>query len=67
MEAVESLIDGFGCRVEDTLPRMRRWTMHKRPRNFVKTISELEANIRSGKVGYSHARIYLFLKFFTIS
>ena len=51
MEAVESLIDGFGCRVEDMLPRMRRWMMHKRPRNFVKTISELEANIRSGKVG----------------
>ncbi|KAK0570816.1 hypothetical protein LWI29_006907 [Acer saccharum] len=41
--------DGFGLRLEHTLPRMRRWTMHKRPRNFVKTISDLEANICSGK------------------
>ncbi|TXG48291.1 hypothetical protein EZV62_027585 [Acer yangbiense] len=49
MEAIETLIDGFGLRLEHTLPRMRRWTMHKRPRNFVKTISDLEANIRSGK------------------
>ncbi|KAK4847585.1 hypothetical protein QYF36_003607 [Acer negundo] len=49
MEAVETLIDGFSLRLEHTLPRMRRWTMHKRPRNFVKTISDLEANIRSGK------------------
>ncbi|KAK0608471.1 hypothetical protein LWI29_031208 [Acer saccharum] len=49
MEAVETLFNGFGLRLEHTLPRMRRWTMHKRPRNFVKTISDLEANIRSGK------------------
>ncbi|KAK0580008.1 hypothetical protein LWI29_034962 [Acer saccharum] len=49
MEAVKTLIDGFGLRLEHTLPRMRRWTMHKRPRNFVKIISDLEANIRSGK------------------
>ncbi|TXG60736.1 hypothetical protein EZV62_012099 [Acer yangbiense] len=49
MEAVQTLIDGFGLRLEHTLPRMRRWTMHKRPHNFVKIISELEANIRSGK------------------
>ncbi|KAK0579429.1 hypothetical protein LWI29_026280 [Acer saccharum] len=49
MEAVETLIDGFGLRLEHTLPRMRRWTMHKRPLNFVKTISDLEANIHSGK------------------
>ena len=59
MEAVETLIDGFGLRLEHTLPRMRRWTMHKRPRNFVKTISDLDANICSGKVGYSHEHIYL--------
>ncbi|KAK3221290.1 hypothetical protein Dsin_008315 [Dipteronia sinensis] len=49
MEAVESLINGFGMRLQDTMPRMRRWTMHKRPRNFVQTISDLEDNIRSGK------------------
>ncbi|TXG72978.1 hypothetical protein EZV62_001557 [Acer yangbiense] len=49
MEAVETLIDGFGLRLEHTLPRMRRWTMHKRPYNFVKMISNLKANIRSGK------------------
>ncbi|KAK0591330.1 hypothetical protein LWI29_000088 [Acer saccharum] len=59
MEAVQTLIDGFGLRLEHTLPRMRRWTMHKRSHNFVKTISELKANIRSGKVGYSHTHIYL--------
>ncbi|KAK3219477.1 hypothetical protein Dsin_013447 [Dipteronia sinensis] len=35
MEIVETLIDGFGMRLLDTQPRMRRWTMHKRPRNFV--------------------------------
>ncbi|KAK1556954.1 hypothetical protein Q3G72_015150 [Acer saccharum] len=50
MEAVETLIDGFGMRLKHTLPKMRHWAMHKRPRNFVKTISDLEANIRSGKV-----------------
>ncbi|KAK2645609.1 hypothetical protein Ddye_020804 [Dipteronia dyeriana] len=49
VEVVDNLIDGFGMRLQDTLPRMRHWTMHKRPRNFVQTISDLEANIRSEK------------------
>ncbi|KAK4838321.1 hypothetical protein QYF36_012876 [Acer negundo] len=49
MEAVEILIDGFSLRLEHTLPRIRRWTMHKRLCNFVKTISDRESNIRSGK------------------
>ncbi|KAK2661752.1 hypothetical protein Ddye_000326 [Dipteronia dyeriana] len=49
MEVVDNLIDGFGMRLQDTLPRMRRWTMYKRPRNFVQTILNLEASIRSEK------------------
>ncbi|KAK2644051.1 hypothetical protein Ddye_019246 [Dipteronia dyeriana] len=49
MEVVDKLIDGFGMRLQDTLPRMRRWTMHKRPRNFVQMILDLEASIRSEK------------------
>ncbi|KAI9201495.1 hypothetical protein LWI28_024282 [Acer negundo] len=50
MEAVNTLIDAFGNRLQHTLPRMRRWTMYKRPRNCVKIISHLEANICAGKV-----------------
>ncbi|KAK2650236.1 hypothetical protein Ddye_017725 [Dipteronia dyeriana] len=49
MEVVDNLIDGFGMRLQDTLPRLRRWTMHKRPQNFVQTILDLEASIRSEK------------------
>ncbi|KAK2643817.1 hypothetical protein Ddye_019012 [Dipteronia dyeriana] len=49
MEVVDNLIDRFGMRLQDTLPRMRRWTMHKRPRNFVQTILDMEASIRSEK------------------
>ena len=51
MEAVDTLIDGFGNRLQHTLPRMRRWTMCRRPRNCVQIISDIEANIRVGKVG----------------
>ncbi|TXG74132.1 hypothetical protein EZV62_002711 [Acer yangbiense] len=50
MEAVDTLIDEFGNRLQHTLPRMRRWTMYKRPQNCVKIISDIEANIRAGKV-----------------
>ncbi|TXG62584.1 hypothetical protein EZV62_009578 [Acer yangbiense] len=50
MEAVGTLIDGFGIRLQHTLPRMRCWTMKKRPRNGVQIISDIEANIRAGKV-----------------
>ncbi|KAK2649181.1 hypothetical protein Ddye_016670 [Dipteronia dyeriana] len=49
MEVVDKLIDGFGMRLQDTLPRMRCWTMHKRPRNFMQTILDLEASIHSEK------------------
>ncbi|KAK2637314.1 hypothetical protein Ddye_032106 [Dipteronia dyeriana] len=49
MEVVDKLIDGFGMRLQDTLSRMRRWAMHKRPGNFVQTILDLEASIRSEK------------------
>ncbi|KAK2652612.1 hypothetical protein Ddye_012468 [Dipteronia dyeriana] len=49
MEVVDKLIDGFGMRLQDTLPRMRHWTMHKRPQNFIQTILDLEASIRSEK------------------
>ena len=63
MEAVQTLINVFGSRLDHTLPRMRRWTMHKRPHKFLKMFSEIEANIRSGQVGYLHTYIYL-LNFF---
>ncbi|KAK2653044.1 hypothetical protein Ddye_012900 [Dipteronia dyeriana] len=49
MEVVDNLIDGFGMRLQDTLPGMRRWTMHKGPQNFVQMILDLEANICSEK------------------
>ncbi|KAK3222170.1 hypothetical protein Dsin_009195 [Dipteronia sinensis] len=49
MEVVDSLINRIGMRLQDILPRMRRLTMHKRHRNFVQTISNLEANILSRK------------------
>ncbi|KAK2633879.1 hypothetical protein Ddye_028671 [Dipteronia dyeriana] len=49
MEVMDKLINGFGMRLQDTLPRIRRWTMHKRLRNFVQTILDLEASIRSEK------------------
>ncbi|KAK2654878.1 hypothetical protein Ddye_014734 [Dipteronia dyeriana] len=51
MEVVDNLLDGFGMRLQDTLPRMRRWTMHKKPYNFMQTILDLEASIRSENVG----------------
>ncbi|KAK0583517.1 hypothetical protein LWI29_037739 [Acer saccharum] len=50
MEAVGTLINGFGIRLQHTLPRMRCWTMNRRPRNGVQIISDIEANIRAGKV-----------------
>ncbi|TXG62180.1 hypothetical protein EZV62_013543 [Acer yangbiense] len=50
MEAVGTLIDRFGIRLQHTLPRMRCWTMKKRPRNGVQIISDIEANIHAGKV-----------------
>ncbi|KAK0600141.1 hypothetical protein LWI29_012037 [Acer saccharum] len=49
MEAVQTLINVFGSRLDHTLPRMRRWTMHTRPHKFLKIFSEIEANIRSGQ------------------
>ncbi|KAK1551857.1 hypothetical protein Q3G72_006016 [Acer saccharum] len=49
MEAVGTLINGFGLRLQHTLPRMRCWAMKKRPRNGVQIISKIEANIRAGK------------------
>ncbi|KAK1583294.1 hypothetical protein Q3G72_022552 [Acer saccharum] len=49
MEAVGTLINGFGLRLQHTLPRMRCWAMTKRPRNGVQIISKIEANIRAGK------------------
>ena len=60
MEAIQNLINEFGSRLEHTLPRIRRWTMQKRPRNFVKKMLQLEANIRSGEVGYLHTHIYIY-------
>ncbi|KAK2644973.1 hypothetical protein Ddye_020168 [Dipteronia dyeriana] len=47
MEVVDNLIDGFGMRLQDTLPRMRRWMMHKRQRNCVQTILDLGGSIHS--------------------
>ncbi|KAK0600104.1 hypothetical protein LWI29_011636 [Acer saccharum] len=49
MEAVGTLINGFGLRLQHTLPRMRCWAMKKRPRNGMQIISKIEANIRAGK------------------
>ncbi|KAK1564475.1 hypothetical protein Q3G72_004173 [Acer saccharum] len=49
MEAVGTLINGFGLRLQHILPRMRCWAMKKRPRNGVQIISKIEANIRAGK------------------
>ncbi|KAK4839926.1 hypothetical protein QYF36_026056 [Acer negundo] len=41
---------GTGYTGSHGLLRMRRWTMYKRPRNCVQIISDIEANIRAGKV-----------------
>ena len=59
MEVVDTLINGFGKRLQHTLPRMRCYTMSLRPRNSVEIISDIEANIRAGKVGYLHRYINL--------
>ena len=61
MEVVGTLIDGFGIRLQHTLPRMRCWTMNRRPRNGVQIISDIEANIRAGKVGYLHRYISIYV------
>ncbi|KAK0604059.1 hypothetical protein LWI29_011674 [Acer saccharum] len=47
---MDTLIDKFGNRLQHTLPRMRRWTMYKRPRICMKFFSDLEANVHAGKV-----------------
>ncbi|KAK4835223.1 hypothetical protein QYF36_007061 [Acer negundo] len=44
---MDTLIDGFGMGLQHTLHRMKRWTMHLKPRKLGKRISKLEANIYS--------------------
>ena len=50
MEALGSLIDLVGANLGHRLPRLRNWTIYKRPHDFFNKFAKYEQAVQDGQV-----------------
>ena len=59
MEALGSLIDLVGVNLGHTHPRLRNWSIFRRPHDFFSKFAEYEEEVKDGQVSYFVSLSYI--------